>query len=310
MNMKSFRTYSLLAGSMLTFALASCSNDELTSPSYDGPVAAQVTAGINGVLTRAVDASWDKNDAIGISCNSQNQNTKYDNMKYVTTDGDGTFTHADGVASGIFFQGKEEVTFSAYYPFRGMDGNAAGTIDNVTTEDQTRQKAFDYLYATGAKTTYARPTISFTDDAIFKHKMSRLILKITTSDADGFNAADVTSGTYFISGIKYNGKFDTMTGTAEATGDAIDDWQITATPQDENNQRTYSMILYPQDQPALKFKVEIGGQTYTTDITPTLRESTSNTYTITVKKTGLVVSSSTIEGWGNGYIGSSDATIQ
>lgn len=307
--MKSLRTYSLLAGSMLTFALASCSNDELTSPSYDGPVAAQVTAGINGVLTRAVDASWDKNDAIGISCNSQNQNTKYDNMKYVTTDGDGTFTHAAGVASGIFFQGKEEVTFSAYYPFRGMDGNAAGTIDNVTTEDQTRQKSFDYLYATGATTTYASPTISFTGDAIFKHKMSRLILKITTSTADGFNADDVTKGTYSISGIILSGKFDTTNGTAEATGDA-DDWEITATPQDAGNQRTYSMILYPQGTPTLTFKVEINGQTYATDITPTLTESTSNTYTITVKKTGLVVSNNTIEGWGSEQTGNSDAIIQ
>lgn len=306
--MKSFRTYSLLAGSMLTFALASCSNDELTSPSYDGPVAAQVTAGINGVLTRAADAAWDEKDAIGISCNSMN--TNYDNMKYVTTDGDGTFTHDGGVASGIFFQGTEAVTFSAYYPFTGTDGNVAGTIADVTTEDQTQQKTFDYLYATDATTTYASPTISFKDDAIFKHKMSRLILKITTSDADGFNAGDVTKGTYSISGIKHGGTFDTTNGTAEATGDATNDWQITATSQDAANLRTYSMILYPQDTPTLTFKVKIGGQAYTTDITPTLTASTSNTYTITVKKTGLVVSSNTIEGWGNEYIGNSDATIQ
>lgn len=307
--MKSFRTYSLLAGSLLTFALASCSNDELTSPSYDGPVAAQVTAGINGVLTRAADDAWEIDDAIGISCNSTN--TNYDNMKYVTTGGDGTFTHDGGVASGIFFQGTEAVNFSAYYPFSGTEGSAAGSIDNVTTNDQTQQKKFDYLYATGATTTYASPTISFKNAAIFKHKMSRLILKITTSTTDGFNAEDVKKGTYSISGISHSGTFNTMTGTAEATdGSAINDWVISAAPQDENNQRTYSMILYPQSKPTLKFKVEIDGQTYATDITPTLTASTSNTYTITVKKTGLVVSSNTIEGWGSEQTGNSDATIQ
>ena len=307
--MKSFRTYSLLAGSLLTFALASCSNDELTSPSYDGPVAAQVTAGINGVLTRAADAAWGIDDAIGISCNSTN--TKYDNMKYVTTGGNGTFTHDGGVASGIFFQGTEEVTFSAYYPFIGPEGSTAGSID-YTTEDQTQQQyMFDYLYATGATTTYDNPTISFTGDAIFKHKMSRLILKFTTSDADGFKAEDVKKGGYFISGIKHSGTFDTTNGTAEATGGSVtNDWEISTAPQYENNLRVYSMILYPQGTPKLKIKVKIDGQTYATDITPTLTASTSNTYTITVKKTGLVVSSNTIEGWGSEQTGNSDATIQ
>lgn len=306
--MKQFRNYSLLAGAMLTFVLASCSNDEFASPSYDGPVAAQVTAGINDVLTRAADASWDMGDAIGISCNGTN--TNYDNMKYVTAGGDGTFTHDGGVASGIFFQGTEEVTFSAYYPFFGTDGSAEEVLPVVTTKDQTTQKQFDYLYATGAKTTYASPTIRFAGTAIFKHKMSRLILKITTSATDGFKADDVEKGTYSINGIKHNGMFDASTGTATATSSATNDWEITATPQDVDNQRTYSMILFPQDQPTLTFKAAIGGQTYATDITPTLTASTSNTYTITVKKTGLVVNSSTIEGWGNEQTGSGDATMQ
>lgn len=304
--MKQLRNYSLLAGAMLTLALTSCGNDGIETQVYDGPVAAQVTAGINGVLTRAMDASWDNGDAIGISCSSTN--TNYDNMKYVT-DGDGSFTHEGGIASGIFFQGTEEVIFSAYYPFSGTEESPAGTINGVTTENQANQKSFDYLYAT-TTTTYKNSTISFTEGSIFKHKMTRLILKITTSDADGFSVGDVTSGTYSISGIKHSGTFDTADGTATATGSATDDWTITATAQDANSQRTYSMIFYPQDQPTLTFKVVIGGQTYTKDITPTLTASTSNTYTITVKKTGLVVSGSTIEGWGDENIGSGDATMQ
>lgn len=305
--MKQLRNYSLLAGAMLTLALTSCGNDGIEPQVYDGPVAAQVTAGINGVLTRAMDASWDNNDAIGISCSSTN--TKYANMKYVTT-GNGNFTHDGGVKSGIFFQGTENVTFSAYYPFSGTEKSSAGIISGVTTNDQTKQKEFDYLYAANATTTYASPTISFTGASIFKHKMSRLILKITTSDAAGFSVDDVTSGTYSISGIKHSGTFDTTDGTAAATDGATDDWAITAEAQDANSQRTYSMIFYPQDQPTLTFKAVINGQAYTTTIEPTLTASTSNTYTITVKKTGLVVNSSTIEGWGEEEEGSGDATMQ
>lgn len=307
--MKQLRNYSLLAGAMLTLALTSCGNDGIEPQVYDGPVPAQVTAGINGVLTRAMNESWESGDAIGISCSGKN--TNYDNMRYVTASGDGDFAHDGGVASGIFFQDTEEVTFSAYYPFTGTEKSSAGTISGVTTSDQTQQKSFDYLYAANATTTYANPTISFTGaSSIFKHKMARLILKITTSTTDGFSTADVTSGTYSISGIKHSGTFNTTTGTAAATGEATNGWEITATPQNANNERTYSMIFYPQDQPTLTFKVVINRQTYTTTITPTLTASTSNTYTITVKKTGLKVDSSTIEGWGEEHTGSGNATMQ
>lgn len=306
--MKQLRNYSLLAGTMLTLALTSCGNNGIEAQVYDGPVAAQVTAGINGVLTRAMDASWDNNDAIGISCSGKN--TNYDNMRYVTAGGNGDFAHDGGTASGIFFQDTEEVTFSAYYPFTGTEKSPAGTINGVTTENQANQKNFDYLYAANATTTYANPTISFTGVSVFKHKMSRLILKITTSATDGFELGDVLNGTYSISGIKHSGTFDTTDGTAAATGKVTDDWAITATPQDASKQRTYSMIFYPQGQSTLTFKAVIGGQTYAKDITPTLTASTSNTYTITVKKTGLVVSSSTIQGWGDENTGSGDATMQ
>lgn len=296
--MKQFRNYSLLAGAMLTLAFASCSNDGIENVPLEKPVAAQVTAGIDGVVTRAADASWERGDAIGISCNSTN--TTYANMQYVTASGDGNFIHEGGAASGIFFQGTKDVAFSAYYPFTGTEGSAPGSegVISGSTADQTNQKDFDYLYA-GVTTNYQTPTISFTDGNKFQHKMTRLILVIETSADDGFNAGDVTSGTYSISGIKHSGTFDTETGEAVATGEVTNDWEITATAKDENNQRTYSMILYPQGspEPSLTFKAAIGGQTYSADITPALAASTSYTYTITVKKTGLEVGGCTIEAW-------------
>lgn len=314
--MKQIRNYSLLAGAMLTLALTSCNNNEIETIPYEGPVAAQVSAGINGVTTRATDASWASGDAIGISCSSDGNVTKYDNMKYVTASGNGTFTHYTGdsedLANGIFFQGTGQVAFSAYYPFTETEGTSAGTIESVTTEDQTKQKSFDYLYATGATAAYNSPAVSFNGTGTkFKHKMTRLILIIKTSASDGFEAGDVASGAYSISGIKHSGKFDTTTGTAEATGSTTDDWTITATAADQNNERTYSMILYPQaSTPSLTFKATIKNQDYTATITPALAESTSYTYTITVKKSGLTVSSCTIEGWGTEQTGDGEATIK
>ena len=113
------KKYLIFAAAALT--LTACSNDDENL--NGGPVAAQVTAGIGGVQTRASGTVWENGDAIGISTTSQSP-TSYVNMKY-TTGGDGNFTHAadlGGEDSGMFFQDADEtVTFRAYYPFHGNE---------------------------------------------------------------------------------------------------------------------------------------------------------------------------------------------
>ena len=57
------KKYLIFAAAALT--LTACSNDDENL--NGGPVAAQVTAGIGGVQTRASGTTWDSGDAIGIS---------------------------------------------------------------------------------------------------------------------------------------------------------------------------------------------------------------------------------------------------
>lgn len=287
--------------------LTACSSDEPAQGDFDGSVAAQVSADIEGVRSRAAGTTWDNGDAIGISTTSTGK-TSYANMKYVTT-GDGSFTHDGGAATGIFFQDTQDVTFSAYYPFTGDEKTAARIISNVTTENQAKQKQFDFLFASSAKANYAAPQLNFTGDAAFSHKMTRLIVNIKTDANSDFTASDVTSGTYTISGIKHSGTFNTATGEATATGNATDDWAITATAADADGVRTYSMILYPQNVATLTLKATIADQLYTCDLTPALASGMSYTYTITVRKTGLTVSNCTINSWGDGGNNTGDATM-
>ena len=291
-----------LAAAALT--LAACSNDD---ENLNGrPVAAQVTAGIGGVQTRASGTVWENGDAIGISTIGSTL-TSYANMKY-TTSGNGNFTHAadlGGEDSGMFFQDADEtVTFRAYYPFYGNEYTDAGTISDVTTDDQTMQSTFDFLFATGATASKSQPTVSFNntvkENTSFTHRMSRLVLNITTDANAGFTASDVASGTYSLSGIKHNGTFNTQDGTAVATGDPTSDWQITAANTGTDNEVTYSMIFYPQENASLTFKATINGQDYTCVLTPALAAATSYTYNITVKKTDLEVSNCSIIDWGSG----------
>lgn len=325
--MRQMRNYSLLASAMLTFTFTACSNNDIETIPYEGPVPVQVTAGIDGILTRASDAAWGKNDAIGISCKSTN--TNYTNMKYVTADGDGAFDHYnnDGkdVAGGIFFQGTDQVTFSAYYPYAGSEKTMPGTNGVITsrTESQsTKQNEIDYLYADGLETNYKTPNISFSTDATkFKHKMTRLKLVLETSADAGFSADDVKGGTYVLGGLKHEGTFDTTKGLAEATSTATvnDNWSVStncpSADDDSKKQRTYTMILYPQTVGgALTFTATISNQNYknTANIkfdNDKLQPGTSYTFTITIKKTGLTVSSCTLDGWGPETTGKGDAKM-
>ena len=138
------------------------------------------------------------------------------------------------------------------------------------------------MFAMGATASKNSPTVKFNDtdngttDARFKHRMTRLVLNITTDTGAGFTADQVASGTYTLSGIKHNGTFNTQNGTAEATGDATDNWVI------------------------LTFSATIDGQTYTGTLTPAFAASTSYSYDISIQKTGLVISSGTIQDWTNG----------
>ena len=277
--------------------LTACSSEEPASGDFEGPVAVQVNADIEGVRTRAA----------GISTTSTGK-TQYANMKYVTG-GDGKFSYADGAAKGIFFQDTQEVTFSAYYPFTESKNITDGVISNVSTTNQTNQKQFDFLFASGAKAEYSAPQLSFTGDAAFSHKMTRLVVNLKTDAGSGFTAEDVKSGTYAISGIKHSGTFNTATGEAAATGEASADWAITAPAVDADGVRTYSMILYPQADASLTLKATIDGQFYTCTLTPELASGKSYSYTITVKKTGLAVINSTINDWTDGGSDSGDATM-
>ena len=292
---------------MATLAFTACSNEEVIN---DGPVAAQVSAGIEGVQTRAAGTSWDSNDEIGISCNGGK--TQYTNVHYtVSNTSDGSFTSS----APIYFQDLEEVTFSAYYPYTAEGGTISKTI---AADDQKAdaQKKIDYMFASGAKASKTNPNVKFTNDgatdARFKHRMSQLSFTFKQG-AD----TDLTAMTDFtISGLKMEGTFNTEDGTATATKTAqAEDLKITETPSAFDTY-TRSLILFPQPVNGGKFNLSLtlGGETYKTELPvpnngTALTAGNKYTYTITVNKTKIEVGQSTIEDWGDGGSNSGEATM-
>lgn len=317
---------------VLTTLLAACSNDD-ENVVNNGPVAAQISAGVNAV-TRAQDATWEA-DAIGVmvtgTTGSSGMQSLYRNVKYKTTaetSGAANFT-AEG--SGIFFQdATETVTFAAYAPYQtsaaanalpGADGVISGFTD--VQNNRKTQKAFDFIYASGATASRTSSTIQFakkdaSHDYSFTHKMTRLVIIVKTSAEHGFTAAQVTEGIYALTGLNHTGRFNVTTGVAEATGTTTtDNWSLSEKSlktAGETTQCTFTSILYPQTlakAKALTFTATIDGKTYTnnTDINPALAAGTSYEYTITVKKTGLTVSGCTITDWSK-ETDDGDATMQ
>lgn len=333
-------------------ALAACTKENELSIF---PVAAQVTANVSSPKARAVNNQWNA-DKIGVMVvntfeSETTMSNKYKNVGYKTTS---TGISADFVpittGEGIFFEDtSKEFTFAAYAPYEPRASTSAlpgnnGTI-TINTDNQptvTEQENIDYLYATGAKASKATPIISFTNntatggsDCSFKHKMTRLILKVQVSSTDGFTKypSVLKYANYKLGGLIHKGTFNILTGTATATGTAVNDWilrkciytkpnvitidnKVVASYDENTDAMTLTMILLPQTlTDYLNFEISPDdgqSQTYSNKnlIKPALEAGYSYTYTITVRKTGLTVSGSTIEDWNDGGSHSGDAKMQ
>lgn len=310
--------------------LAACSNDENMGMT-DGPVEARITAGLSEPATRAIGTNWNA-DKIGVwvkeAPNSDMENL-YKNVPYTTTSTGATADFTAATGEGIFFQdATETVTFAAYAPYQTSADNATlpGTdgVVAVNTQDKNtaaEQEKIDFLFAEGATATRTNYTVTFADntarsgaDHSFHHKMAQLNVVFQVSTNDGFKADQIFSGSFNLGGLVHDGTFNVTNGTAAATGNAVSDWDISGCKySDATTMRTYSLILLPQDLSgkALKVAVGIDGQTYSNSetINPNLQAGYTYTYTITVKKTGLVVSGCTIKPWESGSTGSGDAKM-
>lgn len=299
-------------------ALAACSNNEDENLG-NGPVEARITAGVSTPETRANGDNWEQ-DAIGVRVTSTSDMADlYKNVKYTTTANNTSTATFTPEGEGIFFQdASETVTFAAYAPYQ--ESAAANVLPNMngviegSTEDQSdrkKQKAFDYIFASGATASRTNPTVEFK----FAHKMTRLIIVVKTSADHGFTAEEVKNGTYSLSGLNHSGQFNITTGTAEAKeGSTVtNDWSLTGNSlkNEEDEQVTFTSILYPQTLTSpLTFKAVIDGQTYTNSaINPALAAGKLYTVTITAKKTGLTVSGCTVSGWGDENNSEGDAMM-
>lgn len=280
------KKYILLAAAAIS--LAACNNDDNI---LDEPVAAQVSATIGeSAVSRATDSNWTPGDAIGITMDS-----RYVNIKHVTQEGDGSFT-ADNT---LYFKNKREpVALTAYYPYADRVSASAPVLEaSAIADHQTpaEQAKFDFLYARLDGVSGAEPNVNFT----FSHRMCKLTF-IFENGNDGTDVSKITS--YEISGLVLDGSFNTSTGDCAAKPSPQAPLSITI-PEGtvKHGEAVPSLIVFPQTVEKLTLKIsDSEGQDYACELKfkdNKLLPGNNYQWTITVKKTGLVLKQSGINKW-------------
>lgn len=289
----------LLALATLALTMAACSNDDENNNQPTARFSAEIH---DATLTRAAGTSWHGNDEIGITATGNEAMKQYSNVKYTTANGDGNFT-----GSPIYFQDDNTVTFTAYYPFKGTEGTAAGTLENNTKTQTTEyQKGIDYLFAKAENKSCNDANVTFN----FHHKMSQITLTFV-NDGNDTNISDIT--VYTISGLKMEGTFNTADGTATAKAEeSAENLTIEGIPGLSGDEAEVApVILYPQSAANVTLTVILDGQDYSCELDikdEELKAGNNYTFDITVSKTGLAVQKSGIESW-NPVEGNGTATM-
>ncbi len=248
---------------------------------YGEPTPAAFSARIGAGASRAAGTEWAAGDAIGISGVSGAKS--YANVKHTTALGDGKFTPA---GDAIYYQNADAVTFTAYYPYAASLGSDG--LITASTADQSQQPSFDFLWAQ-AEGSDAAPAVNFN----FRHRMSRINLHFING-----NDVDLTDLEVDVDGLVLSGTFDANTGVAAVSPVAgPSTLHLTGFGTDA------SVIVFPQEANTVTITANADAQSqlYVCPLDlGTLAPGASYNVDITVKKTGMTVTGSTITDWTDG----------
>lgn len=289
--MMKIRHFALAA---LAISMAACTSDN-ENMNTDGPVAAKFIADITpATRVNSEGTEWTEGDRIGVT------GAGFTNVPYKREYG---MFVPDGTV--IYFDDTETKTFNAYYPYQAEGGTVT-----VSTAADKQGTGIDFLFASGATGNTHNPTVSFTGDHAFHHRMS--LIKFTFKPGDGLIFNETEPAGYTLEGLKHEGTFDTATGTTAVT--AAVESPIT---MQLGGATTSQVIILPQGVTIpLDLSVSYNGQSYKATLklpeTPTANFYTAGyayTYNITLNNNGIEVSEPTITPWKDGDSFNANSTL-
>ena len=312
------RNILFVAGMLVT--LAACNNNEMENQLAEGPVKMGFTASIKSNMlsqTSTASTNFSEGDKVGIVP----VKGEAGNMEVDTEQGNTSYTYgADGkfaaTTEPYYFMNLEEVDFHAYFPYKENLATDNYTIaiqtdaGNQTTEaDNVNWRKNDILYASASAATARQPQVSFT----FQHVMSMFTLTLKAGDG----ITDFTKlASYTIGNIKQKGSFSLANGTL-SLDDAENAANLTMPVSNASGTELECtpLILLPQAVGnGLNLTVKYDGQDYSAtlalpDAATELEGGMNYKFTVTLKKSGLKVESSSIKPW-TYKTGTGEATLK
>ena len=184
-------------------ALLACEGEEI-DPSINNK-SINVFAEIEGVKTKVVNSSWEKDDAIGVfmlnAGESLNSSAIRENVQYVTTGSD-AFLPANEMEEIMFPFNGSDVDFISYYPYHETISD--NTLP-LNLSNQAIQAHVDLLYSNNAKKLNEEsPRVEMR----FSHQLSKIVLNI-----EHYRSRDLSSLNVIITNVGTRASFDLATGT-------------------------------------------------------------------------------------------------
>lgn len=294
----------------MALTLTACSSDEPGQIDNNNPVAANIVAGID---SRANGNLWEA-DQIGVTVTDAPESdmaTRYANVLYTTTSTTGIADFES--TTPIYFQDADEtVTFSAYAPYSSTLTANTVAFDTKSQSTRASQKNIDFIFAEGATASRTNPTVSFSGEHKFTHRMARLI--VTIKPGKDMTPDDIKGGLYYVGQLHTSGTFNTLTGQASMADDSTPEQFALSSSIRTNgaDNISYSALVIPQEQTSpYAFAAVIADQVYrnTSAIAGKFEAGKSYSYTFTVNKTGLVLEGAQITDWDNQPDGDGEATM-
>ena len=192
----------LILSSLPLLALLYACDNGLNNQSFEStPKKVAFNSCISSHLnTRAIDASWEANDKIGVYLlNSNDKQVVNQNVSYVTAKGDGYFTASN---TSLFYpEDGSNVDFIAYYPYQQ---SVSTYIYKVDVSNQSKPQEIDLLYSNNLT---ERNKESVKGNLQFYHKLSRLNLQFSATDNTNISNIKAT-----IKGVPTQGDFSLTDG--------------------------------------------------------------------------------------------------
>lgn len=287
------KTKFLFAMAAAAMVLTACSNNE--TEAADTPVPVAFSGSVGGSVTatpvsRAIDQTWSKNDAIGIFMIAAGQtfspaNVRADNIRYVVDNATaGTFK--PGSNTIYYPMDDSEVDFYAYYPQGTVSRKEESTnyLYAIDVASQTNQEALDFMYSANVK---GKKKSDKTAAALeFTHQLCKVVL--TVEPGNGVSLDDLSRLTVKVNGQKTTTTFDLTAGALK--DNAANSADITLFKQADAY--IYEAVLLPNTSTQRVFEFALNNAhdvPFTWDMNKALTAGSKYTYTVKLNRTGVTV---------------------